>query len=71
MENQNFALRKQNLLHIAVAFVFILIGFALMMGSASTETAFNPDIFSFRRIILGPGISFAGFVYIVYAILKK
>ncbi len=68
---QNFALGKQNLLLIAAAFVCIVVGYLLMLGGASTDVAYNPDIFSFRRIVLAPGISFLGFVFIVYAILKK
>ena len=32
---------------------------------------YNPDIFSFRRIVLAPGIAFAGFVFMIYAIMKK
>lgn len=71
METSNFALGKTNLKLIAIAFVMILIGFALMLGEGSSEAAFNPDIFSFRRIVLAPGIAFAGFVFMIYAILKK
>lgn len=67
----NFALGKQNLLLIAAAFVCIVIGFLLMLGGGSTMTHYDPEIFSFRRIVLAPGISFLGFVFIVYAILKK
>lgn len=67
--NASFALGKTNLILIAVAFVVIVIGFLLMLGPGTTPEAYNPDIFSFRRIVLAPGIAFAGFVFMVYAIM--
>lgn len=69
-EQKNLALGKQNLILLAIAFVLILIGFILMLGSTS-ELEYNPDIYSVRRIVVGPMISLAGFMFIIYAILKK
>ena len=66
-----FALEKRNLLFIAIAFVAIILGFALMAGEGSTPEHFNPDIFSFRRIVVAPFITFAGYVFMVFAILYK
>ena len=63
--------RRRNLLLIAVAFVVIILGFALMAGAGSTPEHYNPDIFSFRRIVLAPTIAFLGFVFMVFAILYK
>ena len=63
-------LPKLNLILIAVSFVIIVIGFALMVGTPSGET-YNPDIFSFRRITVGPMISLAGFVLMLFAILFR
>jgi hypothetical protein len=45
-----------------------VLGLALMTGS-TTGKEFNPDIFSVRRITIGPMISLAGFLFIVFAIL--
>ena len=71
MENEkHFTLAKINMLLIAVGFAIIILGFALMTGS-STVKEFNPDVFSFRRITVGPMISLFGFVSIVFAILYK
>ena len=67
----DFKLPKLNLILLAIALVIIIIGFALMTGQPSTETAFNPDIFSFRRITLGPMIALFGFVFMIFAILFK
>ena len=47
------------------------VGFLLMLGPGTTPEAYNPDIFSFRRIVLAPGIAFAGFVFMVYAIMRN
>ena len=63
-------LSKLNLYLIAVSFVIIVIGFALMAGAPSGET-YNPDIFSVRRITVGPMISLAGFVLMLFAILYR
>jgi uncharacterized membrane protein len=71
MENdKHFTLGKINLILIAIGFAIIILGFVLMTGS-STVKEFNPDIFSFRRITVGPMISLLGFVSIIFAILYK
>lgn len=69
-ENKSFTIGKINLILIAVGFAIIVSGFILMSGS-TTVTDFNPDIFSTRRITVGPMISFFGFLFIVFAILFK
>ncbi len=41
-----------------------------MAGSANGDVpGFNEDIFSFRRIVLGPALSFLGFVAMAFAII--
>jgi len=68
--NKHFTLGKINLILIAVGFAIIVLGFALMTGS-STIKEFNPDIYSFQRITVGPMISLFGFISIIFAILYK
>lgn len=68
--NPRFTIGKINLILIVVGFLIIVSGFVLMTGS-TTVTEFNPDVFSFRRITVGPMISFFGFLFIVFAILYK
>ena len=63
-------LPKLNIILIAVSFLIIIAGFALMAGAPSGEV-YNPDIFSFRRITLGPMIALFGFVSMVVSILWK
>ena len=66
-----FNLPKINAIAIAISVVIIIIGFALMVGAPSGATEFNPDIFSTRRITLGPMIAFFGFIVMIVAILYK
>jgi len=68
--NKHFTLGKINLILIAVGFAIIILGFALMTGS-TTVKEFNPDVYSFRRITIGPMISLFGFISIIFAILYK
>ena len=63
-------LPRINLILIGISFVIIVIGFALMVGEPSGEV-YNLDIFSFRRITLGPMISLFGFVCMIFAILYR
>ncbi len=71
MDRKNYAFDRFNFILLAVGVVIIIIGFLLMSGPGSTETAFNPDIFSVRRIKVAPVICFVGFVSIIYAIIHK
>lgn len=64
-------LSKFNLVLIASSFVVIVIGFILMLGAPSGATEYNPDIFSFRRITVGPMIAFFGFLCMIVSILYK
>jgi hypothetical protein len=63
-------LPKINLILIAVSFAIIVLGFALMVGAPS-GAEYNPDIFSFRRITVGPMIALFGFVSMIFAILFR
>ncbi len=67
----NYNLPKFNLWLIIASFLIIILGFVLMAGAPSGATEYNPDIFSFRRITLGPMIALFGFVAMVFAILYK
>ena len=66
-----FNLSKINAIAIAISVVIIILGFALMVGAPSGATEFNPDIFSTRRITVGPMIAFFGFILMIVAILYK
>lgn len=64
-------LGRNNFIFMAIAGAMIVTGFLLMLGGSSTEEAFNPDIFSTRRIVVGPAIAFLGFVAMAVAVWIK
>lgn len=67
-----FALEKENYKLMAIGFIIIIIGFILMAGGGSDDpNVFNPDIFSFRRLTIAPILLLFGFVFEIYAIMKK
>lgn len=66
-----FPLSRNNCILIVISLVLIVVGFVLMAGSPSTVNEYNPDIFSGRRIVVGPLLSFLGFVLMAIAIIVK
>ena len=68
---EKFALDKTNFILIALGVAIIIVGLLLMTGPSSTETHFEPDIFSTRRIVIAPLVCFAGFVFMIFAIMFK
>ena len=71
-EKLNFALGRENYKLLAIGFVIIVIGFLLMLGGRSENpNEFSNNIFSFRRITLAPIVVLAGFVFEIWAIMKK
>lgn len=68
---EKFALDKTNFILIAIGVVIIITGLLLMTGPSSTETAFEPDIFSTRRIVVAPLVCFVGFVFMIFAIMFR
>ena len=60
---------KWNFFMIGCCGLLIIIGFLLMLGGGSSaENGFNPDIFSTRRIVVGPSLAFPGFLLMAFAI---
>ena len=70
-EHSALPLTRVNFIAMAVAGVMIVVGFLLMLGAPSTADEFNPDIFSTRRIVVGPCIAFIGFVAMAVAIIIR
>ena len=67
-----FALGKKNYIVLAVGFVILCIGYALMVGGGSDDpNVFNPEIFSFRRITLAPIVLIIGFAVEIFAIMWR
>ena len=66
MSNQSkFLFGSKNYLLLFISILVIATGFILMIGGGgTTDTDFNPDIFSTRRIIISPIIIIIGYVLI-------
>lgn len=71
MEKQNYAFGRMNFVLLAVGMAIVIVGFVLMSGGSSSEAAYNPDIFSFRRIVVAPMVCLVGFLSMVYAVVHK
>lgn len=70
-DKKNYAFGKMNFILMAVSMLIVIIGFILMSGASSDETAFNEGIFSPMRIKVAPVVCFIGFVSMIYAIVHK
>ncbi len=71
-EDARFPLTNKNFMMLAIGFVIVVIGFILMTGGKSPDPSiFSDKIFSFRRIVLAPIVIVGGFMFEIYAIMKK
>ena len=71
MDEKNFAFGRMNYVLLAVGAILVIAGFLLMSGGSSTEAAYNPDIFSVRRIKVAPVVCLLGFVSMIYAVARR
>ena len=71
MDKKNLAFDRTNFILLGIGFAIVVAGFILMSGAGSTEQAYNPDIFSFRRIKVAPVVTFLGFISMIYAVVRK
>lgn len=71
MDKRKFAFDKTNFILLAIGMLVVIVGFILMTGPSSTSTNFEPDIFSVRRIKVAPVVCLLGFVFMIYAVLRK
>lgn len=63
---------RKNYLLMLIGVAIIVVGFILMAGGGNhTATEFDDSIFSFRRITLAPIVVIAGFIFEIFAILKR
>ncbi|HYW94287.1 MAG TPA: DUF3098 domain-containing protein [Bacteroidales bacterium] len=68
-----FPLQKENYILLIIGFIIIIIGFIFMVGGGSSDpNVFNgKELFSFRRITLAPLVVLFGFIFEIWAIMKK
>ena len=51
--------------------VQVIIGMVLMSGTGSGETTFDASIFDARHIKLAPAVCLFGYLFMIYAIVRK
>lgn len=69
-KKSEFPLMKINFILMAIAALMIITGFALTSGGASADPdQFNPEVFSARRVVVGPTIAFLGFIFMGVGIM--
>ncbi len=68
-----FGFQPENYKILLIGLAINVIGFLLMIGGATEDPSkFDAgELFSFRRITLAPMFIVAGYVVIIYAIMKK
>ena len=71
MNKNELAFDKVNYILLAVGMAVVVLGFILMSGGGSTDTSYDPDIFSVRRIKVAPVVCLVGFVSMIYAVIRK
>jgi hypothetical protein len=71
-KSTGFALGKENLILMAIGFAIIIMGFIIMGGGKSEDpNQFNPAVFNTQRIVISPIIVVFGFLFEIWAIMKK
>lgn len=71
-KQESFVFSKMNYQLLIAGLVVLLIGFLLMAGGGSDDpNKFDPGIFSFRRVTLGPIVVLIGFVIEGVAIMYR
>lgn len=69
-ESSQLPLVKINFILMAIAALMIVLGFILISGGApESADQFNPEVFSSRRIVVGPTITFLGFIFLGVGIM--
>jgi len=71
MDKRDFAFGRTNFILLAIGMAIVIIGFILMAGGGSSQEAYNPEIFSARRIKEAPLVCLFGFVSMIYAVVHK
>ncbi|MCC8035172.1 MAG: DUF3098 domain-containing protein [Rikenellaceae bacterium] len=65
-------LTTTNYIMMLAGFAVIVLGLILMAGGRSESgEVFNYGMFSFRRITLAPIVVLAGFIFEIYAIMRR
>ena len=69
-DSSQLPLVKINFILMAIAALMIVLGFILISGGApESADQFNREVFSSRRIVVGPTITFLGFIFLGVGIM--
>lgn len=71
MDKRDFAFCRMNYILLAIGMVVVVAGFLLMVGGGSTNEAYDPEIFSARRIKVAPVVCLIGFLSMIVAVVYK
>ncbi len=67
-----FAIHPRNYKLIWIGIAILVFGFILMAGGRSDDPkVFNEAMFNVRRIVIAPVVVLAGFLFEIYAIMRK
>ena len=68
-EKSEFLFGVINYVLLIIGLLLLVVGFILMVGGGGeTESAYNPEIFSVRRIVIAPAIVVLGYLTMIVAI---
>ena len=71
-KREGFAFGHENYRLIIIGVVLVVLGFLLMVGGGSdSPDKFSPDIFSTRRITVAPIVVLAGYMVVLFSIMKR
>jgi membrane-bound ClpP family serine protease len=71
-QKSGFAIPPSNYKFIWIGIAIVVFGFILMAGGRSDDPqVFNESMFSFRRIVIAPLVVLGGFLFEIYAIMRK
>ena len=71
-QKTGFAIPQENYKFIWIGIAVVVLGFILMAGGRSDDPqVFNEAMFNARRIVIAPVVVLAGFLFEIYAIMRK
>ena len=66
-----FAFDRTNFILLAIGMAVVIVGMILMSGTGSDESTFDPSIFDARHIKVAPAVCLFGYLFMVYAIVRR
>ena len=71
-QNQGFLFNRENYLLIISGVIVLIVGYMLMAGGEQKPDEYKiEEIYSFRRVTLAPIVVIAGYVIVIFGILRR